>query len=409
MNLREFLRFHLLKVLLAFIVLQLGIVAFIQSYNHRPKALTDQASVTEEKTVKVSPLVNDTDKDKKDELSLKNVFSPLHGKVEQKANLVYYTPEKGFTGKDSLGYTITDGKKESKEAYIVIQVNKNLPPETNHDIADVFSGNSTVINVLDNDTDKEGDSIFIKQFTQPLYGQLHAWGNKLVYSAANTSVAQTDSFTYTACDSKSNSNETTVLVTVKSKNDPCHPWLSSDIGDVAKPGSFTGSNNSYTMEASGSDIWNNRDGFRYAYQYVNGDCEMSVKVESLEGTNEWAKAGLMIREDLSGGSKTAFVCVTTKNGATYHQRSQTSDSMEGGDSNSGIKAPYWVKIKRTGETFSFYISANGNDWKKIGNSNVSMNKNVYIGLALTSHDNNELAKAVFSHYTLNSKAAKFEF
>lgn len=408
MDLREFFRFHLFKVLLGLIVLQLAILTIIQNYNHRPVAQTDKTEVIEERTVKISPLINDSDKDKNDELSLKNISPPLNGKVEQKANMLFYTPNSNFSGIDSFAYTITDGKKESKPAYIVIKVNKNLAPITNRDFAVVYSGGNSIINVLANDKDNEGDSIFIKSFTQPLFGQLLLIDNKLLYVNKNSSAA-TDSFVYVASDGRSNSVETKVLVTIKSKNDPCYPWSSYDVGDAAKPGSLVCSNNIFTIEASGSDIWNSNDGFHYACQYVNGNCEMVAKVESLDGTNEWAKAGLMIRENLDGGSKLAFICVTGQNGIASHQRTNTNASMEGGEGASDIKAPYWLKINRTGDIFTYYMSPDGKTWKKMGSKEVPMSSNVYIGFAVTSHNNDEICKATFSNHQMTGKTARFEF
>ena len=173
-------------------------------------------------------------------------------------------------------------------------------------------------------------------------------------------------------------------------------------------GVFHVRNQNFIIEASGSDIWNNGDGFHFAYQYVSGNCEMVTKVESLEGTNEWAKAGLMIRETLDGGSKMTYACVTNRSGITWHQRQETNAAVNGGDPEPNISAPYWLKINRTGDTFSFYKSADGKSWQLMGNTNVSMAKNVYIGFAVTSHDNNELCKAVFTNSKLTAKTAKFE-
>ncbi|MBN1927050.1 MAG: cadherin-like domain-containing protein [Prolixibacteraceae bacterium] len=406
MNSREFFRFHLLKVLLGLIVLMLATFAFIQNYNHRPLAQTDNTTVIEDRTVSISPLMNDTDKDRDNELTLKSISPPLFGKAEQKANKLFYTPETGFTGIDSFAYTISDGKKESKKAYVVIQVIKNLAPVTNRDIGEVYSGGSTLINVLGNDNDNEGDSIFIEEFTQPLFGKLSKINNKLVYSAGN-GPAQADSFMYIASDGKTNSNETPVIISIKSKNDPCYPWLSADVGDAAIPGNLTCENKSILIEASGSDIWNNRDGFHYAYQYVNGDCEMLAKVQSLEATNEWAKAGLMIREDLSGGSKMAFVCVTNKNGITNHKRMALNNGVEGGERYPEVTTPYWVKIIRKGDTFSYFVSPDGNSWKLMESAEVFMQKNVYVGFAVTSHNNSETCKAEFRNYKLVGKAARY--
>ena len=131
MTLREFLKYHLLKVLLGLVVLQLIILTIVQNYNHRPGAMADNVEILEDNTLKISPITNDSDKDKEDELTIKNFSSPLFGKIEQKSNSLYYTPNKDFFGADSLTYTITDGKKESKPAKILINVIKNGLEEKN--------------------------------------------------------------------------------------------------------------------------------------------------------------------------------------------------------------------------------------------------------------------------------------
>jgi hypothetical protein len=404
MNLREFLRFHLLKALLAFVAIQIAIVAIIQSYNHRPKANSDQALVIEGRSVKVTPLINDSDKDEDDELSIQQFSKPNHGSVKQKGNILYYSPDNNFVGKDSLTYTITDGQKESKIGSIVVQVNKNNKPVVNRDVSEAFCTDKIVIDVLRNDKDPEGDSIFIKGFSQPVYGHLNLLEGQLIYTAGSSVLV--DSFSYYTSDGMNKSDSAWVCIMIKSKNQPCYPWVSCDVGDAAITGSFTSVNKTFVMEGSGTDIWNNADGFRFAYQTLEGDCEMVTKVESLEGTNEWAKAGIMVRESMSGGSKIAFVCVSNRSGTACHQRSITNESMEGGNRTLEAKAPYWIKLVRKGNAFSYYDSPDGQKWNNLGNAEVPMNKFVFAGFAVTSHNNSEIGKAVFSNYYLAGKVMK---
>jgi regulation of enolase protein 1 (concanavalin A-like superfamily) len=399
MNLRAFVRFHLFKTLIVLVVIQVIIILIVQNFNHRPLAVRDVASVTEGKRIKMTPIVNDSDKDTEDKLSIGQLSKPFHGKAEQAGNVVYYTPDDGYIGPDSLTYTASDGRKASKSAVIRIQVNKNMEPMANRDIAQAYCGGSALVDVLGNDTDPEFDSLFIKEFSQPLHGRLTLEGNRFIYTTA-CSRAVPDSFSYTVSDGMNKSNRAFVVIDVKPNSDPCYPWLSCDVGDAAIPGSSTSANGKFIMTASGSDIWNNADGFRYAYQYVDGDCEMYTRIESLEGTHEWTKAGIMIRESLRGNARTAYVCVTTRNGATYHRRSGTSYAMEGGNSNQEIKAPYWVKLTRKGDSLSFDLSPDGRNWSNLGAFDVSMPDRLYIGFAVTSHDNGSIAKAVFTNYHL---------
>jgi hypothetical protein len=332
---------------------------------------------------------------------------PKHGTIKQKGNNIIYSPTSGFTRTDSFAYTISDGRHESKEAYIVITVNKNLPPVANRDSVIAYSGSSIPINVLDNDKDPEGDSLIIKEITQPLYGQLKLINNKLIYKA-NSIPPKTDSFNYTIIDGINISNKASVVITIKSKTDPSYPWLSSDLGNYTKIGSFLCINKKIIINSSGNDIWNSFDGFRYTYQYISGDCEMVTKVESFDAKEEWAKAGVMLRESLYGGSKSFFVCVTNKNGIAVNQRLSNDDLTENGDAKQNITAPYWVKISRKGNTINYFCSPNGNNWSSMGEIKISLKNDIFIGFAVTSHNNNEMCKAVFSNFYLAGKPVNID-
>jgi hypothetical protein len=400
MELRTFMRFHLLKTLLVLVVVQLIILAMVQNYDHRPVALPDNVSVIEGRTVKISPLFNDLDKDIPDVLSVIHVSTPLHGSVKKRGNLVFYTPNTNFIGADSLTYTISDGHKESKACYISIHVNKNLPPVAVRDIAEVYSGDKVMIDVLGNDYDREKDSVYLKRYLQPVHGHLIQTGTQFVYTSSTVSVDK-DSFLYVVGDGHNNLDSSYAVINIKSKSDPCYPWLSVDAGNAAIAGYSTSLGKSFVVEGSGTDIWNSSDGFRFVYRYAHGDCQMITKIDSLEGTNAWAKAGIMVRESLSGGSRCSYVFVSKRNGASYHYRNIPNDPMIGASMTiDGIKAPYWVKLSRKGNLFCFYISADGIKWVRIDQVEVPMSQKVYIGFAVTSHNNAELGKAVFSKYSL---------
>src|SRR6185369_17549209 len=83
-------------------------------------------------------------------------------------------------------------------------------------------------------------------------------------------------------------------------------WASKDIGAVGSAGSFNYSAGQYNAAGSGSDIWDTADAFRYIYRTLNGDGEIAARVLSLDDTDAWAKAGVMIRESLAADSKFAM-------------------------------------------------------------------------------------------------------
>jgi hypothetical protein len=74
-------------------------------------------------------------------------------------------------------------------------------------------------------------------------------------------------------------------------------------GNPASVGSFVeGPVGTYTMTASGADIWNQADEFHLAYKILTGPGSIVARIESVEQTDVWAKAGVMIRETLDAGS-----------------------------------------------------------------------------------------------------------
>ncbi len=159
----------------------------------------------------------------------------------------------------------------------------------------------------------------------------------------------------------------------------------------------------YTMSASGADIWGQADEFRYAWKQLSGVGSISAQVLSVENTDGWAKAGLMIRESLAPGSKFAFVFVSPANGCRFQVRLTTDADAIADDSVTtlqAIEAPQWVKLERNAAgDFNAYNSDDGVTWSPLAWNprRVLMSPNVYIGIALTSHNSGVTGIAEFSN------------
>ena len=173
-------------------------------------------------------------------------------------------------------------------------------------------------------------------------------------------------------------------------------------GRPADVGSFVESPvGTFTINGSGVDIGGWSDQFHFVFKTLNGPGSIVAKVESIENTHEWAKAGVMIREGLYGYSKHGFVYVTPVNGIAFQvriERGKTSFTT----SQTGITAPLWIKLERdAANNFTAYHSSDGFEWEAIGGmQNIQMDTNVYIGLALTSHDSRIACESKFSNVTM---------
>jgi len=171
-------------------------------------------------------------------------------------------------------------------------------------------------------------------------------------------------------------------------------------GYPAKVGSFAeGPTGTYTMVGSGADIWDAADEFHYAYKTLTGVGSIIARVQSVENTNNWAKAGVMIRETLEPGSAHASMVVTPAQGVSF-QRRVSADGVSTDTTTADIVAPQWVKIERDlGGNFTASYSANGSTWTQLGTENIQMSAMVHIGLAVTSHDADLACQAVISNVT----------
>ncbi len=142
------------------------------------------------------------------------------------------------------------------------------------------------------------------------------------------------------------------------------------------------------LHGSGTDIWLMSDGFHYAFRPIRGDFDIQARIESVERTAPWAKAGLMIRQDTTSSSIHASMFVSARGIFAFQHREQKS-----GRSLSAHTAPVsdstrWVRLVRTGSTIRGYraTDAAGKDWTLTGSADVSFSDPVLIGLAVCSRD-----------------------
>lgn len=176
------------------------------------------------------------------------------------------------------------------------------------------------------------------------------------------------------------------------------PWSSQDIGTMDVSGITTYEGSTFTVIAEGSDISGTSDEFHFVYQDLNGDGEIIAKVESVNDSAPWSKAGVMIRETLSPDSKTAVMCKTEADKFSFIYRNSTAGTTT--FNLSGNFSTYWVKLTRTDDDFEGFYSTNGTDWTSYGTTNISMAANIYIGLAVSSCKEGTTITTLFKNITV---------
>jgi len=176
------------------------------------------------------------------------------------------------------------------------------------------------------------------------------------------------------------------------------PWQTQDVGNPAITGQATASGGSFSVTGAGVDIWDASDQFRFVYQTMDGDGQIVARVDSLQVVNEWSKAGVMIRADLTASAANAMAGASGTHGMLFQSRVSA-----GGTSTNQMASgamPRWVRLVRSGNTLTGYQSADGTTWTQINSATVPLPTHVYVGLAVTSHLASRSTTASFSNVTV---------
>ena len=177
-------------------------------------------------------------------------------------------------------------------------------------------------------------------------------------------------------------------------------WSCADIGNVGIAGGQSLTSGTWTVQGGGGDIWDVADNFHYAYQSLATDGAVSARAIAQTNTSVWAKAGVMLRATTDPGSPYYAAFVTPGNGVAVQWR-----STQAGASSQILATgtpPVYIKVARSGGSYSAYTSPDGATWTLVPNStvNLGLTGTVLAGLAVTSHTWGVLGSATFDTVTL---------
>jgi len=192
--------------------------------------------------------------------------------------------------------------------------------------------------------------------------------------------------------------------------------IQTDIGNPAIGGKCAFSEKGFEITAGGADIWGTKDEFHFSYQSIKGDFDLCVQILSLSKANQYTKAGIMARADLSDNSQHVYYQVFPDNSARNKNNGGCEFQyrlVKGGE----MKAIYpdpntsgnqfnvtfpntWIRLKRIGDVFESYISRDNISWKLYSSFTLKMPVELFVGPAVTSHDVKQSTTAGFGSVQL---------
>jgi RNA polymerase sigma factor (sigma-70 family) len=182
---------------------------------------------------------------------------------------------------------------------------------------------------------------------------------------------------------------------------------SLDIGGPTHRGAVQFAGGTYTIRGGGADIYGTTDQFHFVCRPWSGDGEIIARIDSdPDQPGRQLYAGAMFRENLTPGSHHAALLLDAsgKCHINYRDAAHPASACErtGGDK----PGKYWVRLVRGGSRFSAFTRSEGSQtWRLIKELELTMRSSVYVGLAVTAHDDTQLATTTIDCVSLKSRAA----
>ena len=179
-------------------------------------------------------------------------------------------------------------------------------------------------------------------------------------------------------------------------------FVTQNVGGAAGSTANNSFNGTYSVAGSGS-VSGLTDVFQYAFKSNYGDVEMAVKINSLTYTDGSAKAGIMIRAGLAANAANVYLAITPTNTLFFQNRSQQgTNTNEVLRPNIASFSPgnmaHWLKLKRVGDTFKSYWSADNVNWVAIDSATINnFPKNYLLGIAVAANQGNNTTRAIVTN------------
>lgn len=160
----------------------------------------------------------------------------------------------------------------------------------------------------------------------------------------------------------------------------------------------------WTVRASGADVWGTEDEFGFVYQRVSrpagGRVVISARVRSLEQIASTTMAGVMIRaEDTPNAANVYTRTVAAGSNQTTIRRLPVETT--GYTSVPRLGRPIDLRLIWEGATVTSYYRLDGGDWVKHTANEIYLPDEVLVGLAVSSHDPQLYTEAVFTDVELS--------
>ncbi|MBP3627412.1 MAG: DUF1080 domain-containing protein [Clostridia bacterium] len=179
-------------------------------------------------------------------------------------------------------------------------------------------------------------------------------------------------------------------------------------------GSLSQGGGKYTLKSNGWAQWSTDDSMSMGYKHVKfnyskkAQITAEVTMNSFDGVQENAGAGLMVRTGTATNSSCAFVHFRPNSVMITYRMNQGMNSQQGKTKVMPTKSLYPAAFKAVlikGESkVNFYYKTGSGDYINIGAAPMVYGNDIYIGIGCYSQDETHMSTAQFSNFSYKVEA-----
>jgi hypothetical protein len=230
-----------------------------------------------------------------------------------------------------------------------------------------------------------------------------------VVAPSSDSLFKTDTLTGTAAYTWS--GKTTVNLTAPQNvttSPPVQAPYQTFSSATDAPASFGQIGQQFGISGAGADLFSNSDAYSTVYLKgaVGATSTVDTKVVSQQGLTGFGKAGIIVRNDATGSGTTPEGVVLFASPSGGIQLEWTNDggnfvnAVTPANGTNPFALPVWLKLERTGDSYTGYYSNDGKGWYTVGTATVSAQAATQdAGIFVTSHATGTPAQVVFNGLT----------
>jgi len=174
-------------------------------------------------------------------------------------------------------------------------------------------------------------------------------------------------------------------------------WAATDIG-AALAGESCTSDGRLVVRGSGNNLGGTSDSIRWVYQPMVDSGKITAKLNSFEAGSIVAKAGVMIRASTAADAPFAMVHWLTQGQVEFCWRNTAGAAGSYVWAAAATPYPPLLRLTRSGNVVTAHYLSDATTWVEVGAAQaLDLPSAALAGLAVTSHDTNNTAEAVFSN------------